>query len=226
MIHIYYAYIHEKSHKELIEKHLFRFPEIYQQKIHRYRRWQDAQLSLLGRLLLVHGMNKLNKNFDDYQLEYTDYNKPFFVDSNLKFNISHSGNIVVCAITEGFEVGIDLELINEIKIESFKSQMTAYEWKRVNESENKTNAFYEYWTKKEAVVKAHGEGLSIPLKKIEIINGKTVVKDSSFITKEVFLDKKYKSYLAILAKKTMDINFRDSKKVTIKKVHFESILVL
>ena len=222
MIHIYYSYINEGIHNVLLETHLKKFPIDYQNKILRFRRWEDAQLSLLGRLLLIYGMKSLNKELSGYQLEYTDYCKPFFINLDSKFNISHSGNMVVCAISEEFDVGIDVELINDIGIESFKNQMTLYEWEKINNEEDKICAFYEYWTKKEAVVKAHGKGLSIPLKSFEIIEEKTFIKDSFFSVREILLHKDYKCSLALMVRNPIEnVNSMIGKGVVIKRVCFE-----
>ena len=196
MIYIYYAYINEKNHNELIEKYLLRFPREYQQKILSYHRWQDAQLSLMGRLLLMCGMKGLNKGLENFELEYTEYNKPIFSNLDLKFNISHSGNLVLCAISEVFDIGVDVELMNDLKIENFRDQMTVYEWRKVIQVSSRKTAFYEYWTQKEAVVKAHGKGLSIPLKSFEILNDTVTLDNDNFYTKKIELDAQYKIALA------------------------------
>ena len=85
MVYIYYTYIHEANHNELIRKQLPRFSNEYQEKVLRFRRWQDAQLSLMGRLLLMCGMKDLDKKIENFQLEYTDHNKPVFSNLDLKF---------------------------------------------------------------------------------------------------------------------------------------------
>lgn len=214
-------------HSMLLEKYLKKFPPDYQNKVLSFRKWEDAQLSLLGRLLLVYGMNDLDKKFDDYQLEYTDYHKPFFINSDLKFNISHSGNLVVCAISKELEVGIDVEFINDINIEIFQNQMTVGELEKINNVEDSNNAFYEYWTKKEAVVKALGKGLSIPLKSFEIVEEKTSVEDSFFVVREMLLNENYKCNLAIMTRTPIieNANLIKSKDVLIKQVDFEESIL-
>jgi 4'-phosphopantetheinyl transferase len=196
MVYIYYAYIDEANHNELIREHLPRFSKEYQEKVLRFHRWQDAQLSLIGRLLLMCGMKDLDKKVAYFQLEYTDYSKPFFSNLDLKFNISHSGNLVICALSETFDIGIDVELMKDIKIENFSNQMTVYEWGKVMQASCQKTTFYEYWTQKEAVVKAHGKGLSIPLKSFEIQNDTVILDNDNFYTKKIELDAQYKIALA------------------------------
>lgn len=196
MIHILYAYISEDHHQKLLNAFLPKFSIDFQKKVTDFRRWQDAQLSLLGRILLFHGIKKFNKDYTDDAIKYTEYDKPYFEDKSIKFNISHSAEVVTCVLSADFEIGIDIELLQPIQIEDFKSQMTAGEWHRVNASEDKTTAFFTYWTQKEAVIKAHGKGLLIPLKSFEVLDDKTSINTENFFLKEIKLNDNYKCYIA------------------------------
>jgi 4'-phosphopantetheinyl transferase len=197
LIHVYYTTISEEHHASVMTNHLSRFGMAYQDKIKKYRRWQDAQLSLLGKVLLFEGSRNLfGKYYDDTHLNITKYNKPFFEKAGFEFNISHSGEIVICAFCEETEIGVDIETISDIKIEDFKSQMTENEWNRIILSGNKYDAFFDYWTQKEAVIKAHGFGLSLPLQSFEIVNNATFIQQEPFYLKEINIDKNYKSYVA------------------------------
>ena len=196
MISIFYSYVAKNNHNDLIGDFLPAFSNDFQRKILKYRRWQDAQASLLGRLLLCQGLKSMKKKLCIEKLRYTAYNKPYFQNETVKFNISHSGNIVVCAITEVDEIGIDIELFHEIEVDDFKTQMTDMEWQRIICSNNIQDAFFEYWTQKEAIIKAHGMGLSIPLKSFEIIDCETMIDNENFFLNEIVLDDNYKCHLA------------------------------
>lgn len=196
MTQILYAYISEENHDYLIEKYLNEFPDDFKEKVLAYRKWQDSQLSLLGRLLLNHGLQRMGIKHEKKNLNYTFYNKPFLDDINTKFNISHSGEIVVCVLSDTNDVGIDVEIIDKINIQDFESQMTKSEWGNIRIAEDEKKAFFDYWTQKEAVIKANGKGLSIPLKSFEIANLSTKINDETFFLKEIFLDEKYKCHLA------------------------------
>lgn len=195
---ILYAQIKEEKHQSLLDYSFLFFPKKYQEKLLRYRRWQDAQLSLLGRLLLKEGMTyfKVPLNFNDLKLD--KYNKPYLENSNIKFNISHSGDIVVISITGNYNsnIGIDVEENNIIKIEDFKGQMTIKEQQKVFFSANPLHEFFAYWTQKEAVLKAHGKGLQVPLKSFEIENGKAQIDNDIFYVSEVELKEGYTCHLA------------------------------
>lgn len=213
MTQILYSYISEDNHDYLIKNYLNGFPEDFQEKIVSFKRWQDAQLSLLGRLLLNYGLQKKDKNYKNKTLSYTSYDKPFFDGNMTKFNISHSGEIVVCVISEANDVGIDVEIINEINIQDFEAQMTKTEWNNLMIIENKKAAFFDFWTQKEAAIKANGKGLSIPLKSFEVINYHTKINEECFFLKEIFLDEKYKCHLAF--KNKIDSMISAPERVTI-----------
>ncbi|GAA3649411.1 4'-phosphopantetheinyl transferase family protein [Flavivirga jejuensis] len=197
MIYIFYTLINEDNHKDLINKYLPKFSTEFQKKVLRYRRWQDAQLSLLGRVLLVKGMEQMNYNFDDFDLKYTFYNKPYFDSIDMSFNISHSGKIVICALTRLGSIGIDIEKIKPIKITGFKSQMTKNEWESVNNSKDKIRSFFYHWSQKEAVIKTNGKGFTIPLKSFEIRNKKTTVGFENFFLKEITIKDDYSCHVAL-----------------------------
>lgn len=211
MTQILYSYISEEHHPYLLKEIAPRFSYDFQKKILKYRRWQDAQLSLLGRVLLWSSLKKLSDDLCIEDVRYNSYKKPYFENENIKFNISHSGNMVVCVITENNEIGIDVELLQDINVEDFKVQMTPLEWQNVISSNNVKDAFFNYWTQKEAVIKAHGMGLSIPLNSFEVIENRTKINEDYFFLKEIDLDINYKCHLASSNK--IDTSLIDIKKV-------------
>ncbi|WP_281322347.1 4'-phosphopantetheinyl transferase family protein [Flavobacterium aestivum] len=210
MIYIYYSYLSKENHESLLENYLLNFSKDYQDKVMRFRRWQDAQLSLLGRVLLLKGIEEVGLFCPpDKEIKYTKHNKPYFEDNLIQFNISHSGEIVVCALSTENEIGIDIEIIADVEMDDFKLQMTEMEWDNITGSNNKNNAFFNYWTQKEAVIKAHGHGLTIPLKSFEIRDSMTKIDEEKFYLKEIKIDEKYKCNISQKA------NF---DKISIKKI--------
>ena len=200
MTRIYYTYINKAGHDQLLNDSLSDFPKAYRDKIHSFRRWQDTQLSLLGRLLLKYGLEQMGETFDPNKLLFNDSFKPFLESSTFEFNISHSGHLVICAISDYCEIGVDIENLRKIEISDFKPQMTQNEWSTIIDSEDTLVSFFEYWTQKEAVLKAHGSGMSTPLKSFENKNFRTRVNNSDFFLKEIKLDQDYKCYLAFNGK--------------------------
>lgn len=197
MIYIYYAQICEKRHEDLLHFVLPKLPVEFQEKIKRFRRWQDAQVSILGRVLLLEGMREIYRcNTEDLSIKYTAHNKPFFENSLIKFNISHSGEIAVCAFSADLDLGIDIEFLADIQIEDFYSQMTENEMEVIRSSNDAKIAFFDYWTQKEAVLKAYGNGLSVPLQSFEILEKHTNINGQNYFLQEVHIEKNYKCYIS------------------------------
>lgn len=194
---VLYSEISEKAHESRMQKYLDFVGSKFINKILNYRRWQDRQSFLLGRLMLaecfkIYGLSSNEIN----NLQYTNFGKPFLSSNAVFFNISHSGNFVVCAITDKSEVGIDIQLISTITLDDFKSQLTEKEWSKILLSDNKNEAFFDYWTQKEAVIKAHGSGLSLPLKSFDVLDNTTSINGEKYYLKEFYIAKRYKCYIA------------------------------
>ncbi len=108
----------------------------------------------------------------DIIFEYNKYGKPSLPAAinpgNIKFNLSHSRNVVLYAITRNNEVGVDVEYLRDVKragkiIERFFSS-AEMDFYRAQPDDMKTHAFFRLWTGKEAYTKARGTGFSLPLK--------------------------------------------------------------
>src|SRR5581483_3775947 len=158
---------HQWTEQELTNK-LASLPEPLQVEALQKKQWIDRQLSVAGKLLVLEVIRRLG--YDELSLsdlKYNEFHRPYF-DAPVDFNIAHSGNIVVCCGTDKGEIGIDIEQIKEIDINEYQGHFTKNEWNKVNGDQNTTQAFYELWVRKEAILKAIGTGLSIPLQDIDV----------------------------------------------------------
>ncbi len=105
--------------------------------------------------------------------------KPYLSDAatQLQFNVSHSHDMAVFALTRASEIGVDIEKIeprfNEGVAERFFS---AEEYAALSALTNdkKISAFYHLWAGKEAIIKALGEGLYAPLSEFSVDISKPV----------------------------------------------------
>ncbi len=172
-------------------------PSEIQQKIGRYKNWEDAHTSLIGKLLLIQAL--LDSGFqkpDLSLLTYNEYGRPS-IPGIMDFNISHSETLVLCAIATNGSIGIDAEVLRPINKTDFYNCWTPAEAKAIYKDPEDYKTFYSHWTKKEAVVKAIGNGLNIPLTDIEI-NGDlaTVVHHGNWHVKEIPLSEKYIVHMA------------------------------
>lgn len=200
MTKILYAYINEQNHKAILQNFLPDFPQDFQNKILKFRRWEDAQLTLIGRLLLKLGLRSFDIEYKEENILFSDYNKPTLKNEQVKFNISHSGTIVVCIITSLSDVGIDIEKMHTINVLDFTAQMTDFERNKIKNAADSQAAFFDFWTQKEAVIKAHGKGLSIPLNTFCVVNNRAKIDKDEFFLKRLEIDDEYKCYLAFKGK--------------------------
>jgi 4'-phosphopantetheinyl transferase len=93
----------------------------------------------------------------------------------LEFNVSHSGDCVLIAVTSGVSCGVDIEHNRSITEEREVTErfFCPRELKWLSRAEN---GFYRLWVMKEAIIKAIGLGVSIPLSHVDVtdaLEGKT-----------------------------------------------------
>ena len=85
---------------------------------------------------------------------------------DLRFNLSHTDGLIACAVTVGREVGVDVEHINRHLVRDVAGRFFAprevSDLNRLPEPERQ-RVFFDYWTLKEAYIKARGFGLALPL---------------------------------------------------------------
>lgn len=174
---------------------LQQLPIVLQQGILKYRNWEDAERSLAGKILLLKGLQSIGRNeytLDD--LKYTEFQKPYFDDA-ISFNITHSGEYVICAISEANKVGVDVEVIKKIPMEDFTDLFANQEWEEVIHANDKLHAFYTLWTKKEAFLKAVGCGLNQPLNEVVIENNSITWESQHWFLHEIILDQQHIAYI-------------------------------
>lgn len=139
------------------------------ERIRRFRRWEDAHLSLLADLLVraIVGQREHIRN-KDISFSTGSYGKPVLsYRSDIHFNVSHSGDWVACAIDSG-EVGIDIEQIADADLSISEQFFSGDEYKDILASACPVERFYEYWTIKKSYLKFIGKGLSEPLNSFNV----------------------------------------------------------
>ena len=104
------------------------------------------------------------------------YGKPCLqgeqAQSDLSFNLSHSGGKALIGVTRGREIGVDIEFIQkEVDWEHLAQRFFApqeVDMLRGVPQESRNRAFFACWTRKEAYLKAKGLGLNLPLKDFSV----------------------------------------------------------
>ncbi len=94
------------------------------------------------------------------------------VDPTLRFNLAHSGSLVVYALARGRELGVDIEWVRpEFGGEAIAGRFFApgeVAALRALPPEARALAFFHGWSRKEAYIKALGQGLALPLDGFEV----------------------------------------------------------
>lgn len=134
-----------------------------QNRIRKFFNYKDRIRSLLGDILVRYGLCK-SYGFKNSEINFkvNEYGKPFIEDSNIEFNISHSGQWVVAVLNDS-AVGIDVEEITPIDFTIAKRFFSYDENKVLDDLEGleKRDKFFDYWAIKESYVKMVGRGLTI-----------------------------------------------------------------
>lgn len=137
-----------------------------------YQRASDSDRSLLGAVLLrLAAARHLGVRASDVAVDRTcgrcgaQHGRPQLPGSGLHASVSHSGEIVAVALTAAGPVGVDVETVRSIDFaavtESVCGPAERGEVRSVLD-------FYTYWTRKEAVLKATGEGLSRSMTELHV----------------------------------------------------------
>jgi len=121
------------------------------------------------RLLLA---RYLNLRAEDLRFETNAHGKPYLDGGDVRFNVSHSGQVALLAFARGREVGVDVEflrpgLIDAHIAERYFSPAEVAALQALPPEQHR-EAFFNCWTRKEAYIKAVGQGLSIPLDSFEV----------------------------------------------------------
>ena len=110
------------------------------------------------------------------RFDYNAFGKPELAGAHaatrVRFNLSHAGGLALYAVAEGREVGVDVEAVREsVSCEelaaSFFSRREVAALLALP-ARDRRGAFFDCWTRKEAYIKARGEGLSLPLDSFDV----------------------------------------------------------
>lgn len=152
-----------------------------------YNDTSDKLETKLAQIVLKNMLKHFDLKLPEIYL--SDNDKPFFKDSKIFFNYSHSKNYIACAISQ-HEVGIDIEETN-ISI----SDAIA---KKYLDNEKDNSKRIEIWVKKESYSKLKGLGLQIGFQNVKLDE----LKEQNFFIKE-------KEYMCSIYCDTKNIEFKE-----------------
>ncbi len=130
-----------------------------------------------GRAVLRHLLARyLDVRPDEVAFRYSAHGKPSLdgsaAESGLRFNFSNAGGMALAAFARGRDLGVDLEEL--VRVADFAGIAQRFFSPAENAAllalppESRDAAFFTCWTRKEAYIKAVGEGLSIPLDSFDV----------------------------------------------------------
>lgn len=147
------------------------------ERAHRFKKVEDADRYVAARGLLRNLLGTyLALSPGQIQFEYNALGKPHLVTKegvhSLNFSVSHSDELGLFGFARQYRIGVDLECNRsefdfDDLVERYFS-LAEVERLRSLPADQQKEAFYRGWTRKEAYLKARGDGLSYPLEKVEV----------------------------------------------------------
>ena len=190
---IYYFNITPLRNRSIFESQIKKLDDDRQVKTQRLKVTAD-KLRCVGAGMLINFVKQQYGVKGDVRID--KFGKPYFEDSNVHFNVSHSGMYVIIAVSE-YNIGIDIQKIKSDKHRIAEKNFMPSECDYINNATNEKDVqqrFCEVWTTKEAYLKCVGIGLRKPLNSFEIsLNQDTicVVGEENYKFVQFMMDDKY-----------------------------------
>ncbi len=170
-IHLFFTRADEINDPDLLTRYRAVLSKDEIQKVDRYRFEKDRHLCLVTRALLRYLLSEYTgRDPGSFSFRTNEYGKPSLVSDpsgqDIRFNLSHSSGMVVCGLTLGHDIGVDVESPDRnVDLAISRRFFSEHEANQVDScpKSRKTERFFDIWTLKEAYIKARGKGLSIPL---------------------------------------------------------------
>lgn len=175
----------EWTEKELTKAMPFLTSE-RKERLNKLKNLSAFRLSVGAGLLLYFALRKngLQNRMDEIQKEI--HGKPFLPDSGFFFNLSHSGNIALCAFGN-VDLGADIQQIKKTVPQKTAKILSPQEkeYLKAKEGRGQVEVFYKIWARKESLMKWDGRGLRLPMQTFSVIQGNTLVNELTFEGKTI-----------------------------------------
>ncbi|KRF09962.1 hypothetical protein ASG93_18665 [Paenibacillus sp. Soil787] len=168
---VFAVHLSEELDRQKFDRMFHQLSREKQSKVRRMLKYDDAVRSLMGELLVKYAIGSMT-NLPWHQIRFgmNAYGKPHLDGTDsVYFNVSHSGDWVVCAI-DSDAVGIDVEKIHSMDMQIALQFFSAAEYEQLMTlpSSHRLAYFFDIWTLKESLIKADGRGLSLALDSFSI----------------------------------------------------------
>lgn len=178
--------IHLEVPPDTLEEYFACLSKEEKSRANRFRFADDQRRFIVSRGALRHILAyQLHQSPDQIDFCYGEYGKPFIgklpsaqrnslcqTERDFHFNLTHSGELALCALGYQRKVGIDIEGIKPIKrLESLIDRCLSDREKaqvRAQSADHQPRAFLQTWTCKEAYLKAIGLGLTQSMRTVDV----------------------------------------------------------
>lgn len=163
MVIVYYANINNVDYQSMYKI----VPAFRQKKADKYVHRIDQVRSVTVFYLLMKLLKDNHVHYLNNQFKVDKNGKLYLKDNPVYFNLAHSGNYVIVAISDK-PVGVDVEIISNKLISNnlVKYVFNQEELDKYRTRKDKKTFFYRTWCKKESYVKCNGQGLGIELTRV------------------------------------------------------------
>ena len=166
---VYFADVKSLENDVLFNEYYALLPAYRREKVDLLRQRNDKIRSLGAGVLLYRALESVGVD-KNAEIAIGKNGKPFLKGvKDVHFNLSHSGDIVMCAVSDG-EVGCDIENVRNGRVEVAERFFTVAEREFI-ELGDKNERFFRLWTLKESFIKANGAGLSLPMNSFSVLPG-------------------------------------------------------
>ena len=171
-IHVWFVYASSNPLQQAEYKCLLSRDELERMARFRFERDRQAFVFAHGLLRsLLAGYLQLPPG--ELRFDYSGHAKPSIsATTNMQFNLSHTAGAVLVGVCRNREIGVDIEKVrSDFELMSIAARFFTRKEREsllhLTEPE-RAEAFFHCWTRKEAVLKARGDGLSFPLDRVEV----------------------------------------------------------
>jgi 4'-phosphopantetheinyl transferase len=132
------------------------------------------------------------------------------------FSIAHSAGIVLCAGNTLGQIGADIERVSSRDLADYQDQLTAAEWQYIHQAPDHLMAFYDIWTRKEALMKAIGRGIDMDFDTLDVCGDTATYESKVYAFYPLFISAGYVAHLA----SSIPL---DSESISLEALPFEPI---
>jgi 4'-phosphopantetheinyl transferase len=178
-VHLYFSWPEEISDPALLSRYESLLSADERERMSRFHFARNRHQYLITRALIRASLSTYYPlDPGAWQFSQNRYGKPEIshpdVSLPIRFNLSHTHGLTVCAIAHHCDIGVDVEDSQRSTHAGFRSLGSYFSSQEIDDlakvpEDQQRQRFFDYWTLKESYIKARGLGLAIPLDKFSFL---------------------------------------------------------